>query len=122
MAENAQDMPSMPIVEETPTSPGNPTIFQVIENKFTSMVTTARNIHLEYFIAGVFFATHSPIAGWGFLSFVFLIPAITMVQHSEWLQKLRNQPVEHIVMLAVFLISFTSYAIYCLCRAFGFQQ
>ena len=100
---------------------GEPTVFQAIQERLHILMKTAINIHLEYFIAGVFLGTHSPVSGWLFLTFLLSLPTITLLQNPEWIQRLRYQQLEHLVLFGAFMASSQGYAFYTLSRAIGFK-
>ena len=97
------------------------TIFQAIMAKYEEIIKLGQKYHLEYFLAGLFLGTHNPLVSWIILSFVLSLPVLTLLQHPDWILKLRYQAPEYIVLFALFIISSQIYAIHCLSRAFGFK-
>jgi hypothetical protein len=97
------------------------TTIGIIYKKLEAIIQLMQSYHLEYFLAGIFVATHLPIVGWIILTAIFTVPSLTLFQHPEWLLKLRYEPNEYAVLFAMMIFSSQVYAIGCLSRALGFK-
>ena len=95
-------------------------VFQVMENTFTLLLHGIRKYHGEYFIGGLFIGLNNPRLGWTLMAFTISIPTIAVLKHSDWIARIKAEPVEHILLFSLLALSSHLYIIHCLSKASGF--
>jgi hypothetical protein len=95
-------------------------VFESIENSFMEVYVNIKKYHGEYFIAGLFVALNKPQMGWVLLSLVSFLPTLILVKKSEWINKFKEERIEHVILFALLLLCSGIYAIHCFSMAFRF--
>jgi hypothetical protein len=90
-----------------------------MEHTFTLLLQGIQKYHGEYFIGGLFIGLNNPRLGWSLMAFTMAIPTIAVLKNSEWITKIRAEPVEHILLFSLLALSSHLYIIHCLSRASG---
>jgi hypothetical protein len=57
---------------------------QAFSDQILRLATAARDHHVEYFVLGLFMATHLPSLSWLFFGYVFTVPILILVQNPTW--------------------------------------
>lgn len=87
--EAPEEAPEETLLDETEVEylpePPKLDILTAFRAELLSHLENAQANHLEYFIAGIFLATHFPSLAWLFLASVSSIPTVTVLLHPEWL-------------------------------------
>ena len=93
-----------------------PNVLEEINNEVTSLVTYAKHYSAFHILTGALVASHLPIVSWIVFSYVFSLPTIIVLQHPDWLYRMRKS---HCIALPAFvfvLVVSDLYALYCISR------
>lgn len=88
------------------------------ENDMRMVLTTAKENHFDYFVVGVFIANHFPSVAWIFLSYVFSIPSINLIQQPNLLMNMARMNMMYLSLLLGICGGSQLYAMYCISNVF----
>jgi hypothetical protein len=88
------------------------------ENDMRVVLKTAKETHFDYFVVGVFIANHFPSVAWVFLSYVFSIPSINLLQQPNLLRSVTRMNMMYLSLLLGICGGSQLYAMYCLSNVF----
>jgi riboflavin transporter FmnP len=92
------------------------TVINEMQMEASQIVVYAQQFGAAQMIGGAVIASHLPVVSWITLSYVFALPTVVVLQHPDWLHRLRKN---HCVALPVIVFALCIsdlYALYCLSR------
>uniref|UniRef100_A0A6C0APP7 Uncharacterized protein n=1 Tax=viral metagenome TaxID=1070528 RepID=A0A6C0APP7_9ZZZZ len=96
-------------------------VFDKMEDATVDLVTNIRQHNAEYVLAGLLIGLHKPSMGWIIIGLTSALPTIIILKHSEWIQRLKDERIEHVILFLLLLLSSDIYALSCFGKAIGFN-
>lgn len=93
-------------------------LFSDIVSTLRDHINSIKGINIEYVLLGIAIAIYLPALAWLGLAYLFALPSLLCLQHSDWLFRIRKS---YFILLPIVLVAIVSsdiYAIYCLARVF----
>ena len=100
------------------TSQSDAALFSDILGTLREHVNSIKGINIEYVLLGIAIAIYLPALAWLGLAYLFALPSLLCIQHSDWLFRIRKS---YFILLPIVLVAIVSsdvYAIYCLAHVF----
>jgi len=96
-------------------------VFDKMETSLGDAVINIRKYNGDYMIGGLLLGLYKPSMGWAILGLASALPTIVFVKHSEWVQQLQYEKLEHILLFILLLLASDMYAFHCFSRSLGFD-
>jgi hypothetical protein len=93
-------------------------LFSDILGTLREHINSIKGINIEYVLLGIAIAIYLPALAWLGLAYLFALPSLLCIQHSDWLFRIRKS---YFILLPIVLVAIVSsdvYAIYCLAHVF----
>jgi hypothetical protein len=94
-------------------------VFDKIEYSMIDTIDTVREYRGEYVLGGLFLGLTHPSIGWALMSLLMFMPTIVILKHPEWLDSMKDEKIEHVLLLMLLIASSDMYAGHCLAKAVG---
>ena len=102
----------------TSTTVPDAALFSDIVSTLRDHINSIKGINIEYVLLGIAIAIYLPALAWLGLAYLFALPSLLCIQHSDWLFRIRKS---YFILLPIVLVAIVSsdvYAVYCLARVF----
>ena len=93
-------------------------LFSDIVSTLRDHINSIKGINIEYVLLGIAIAIYLPALAWLALAYLFALPSLLCIQHSDWLFRIRKSYFILLPIVIVAIVSSDMYAIYCLARVF----
>ena len=96
-------------------------VFDKMEDSALEVVRSIRRVNGDYMMIGLILGLYKPSMGWAILGLTTALPTIIFLKHSEWIQHLQYEKIEHALLFLLLLLASDMYAFHCLSMALGFN-
>ena len=96
-------------------------VFVKMEDASMDLVKSIRNYNGEYVLLGLLIGLNKPSMGWILICLSSALPTIIILKHSEWIQRLKDEKVEQVLLLLLLILASDIYALSCFGKAIGFN-
>jgi hypothetical protein len=96
-------------------------VLNKMEISMMEVVESVRRVRGEYFISGLFLGLAKPSIGWALLGITISLPTIVILKHPEWIRMVKDEKLEHMLLLIMVLLALDMYAFHCFANSLGFN-
>lgn len=96
-------------------------VFIKMEDATVDLIKNIRNYNGEYILLGLLIGLNKPSMGWILIGLTSALPTIIILKHLEWIQRLKDEKVEHVLLFILLLLASDIYALSCFGKTMGFN-